>query len=135
MSDKITCECGSKISNNEQAIYIHTHGVCHRYKTGMITKEQYDDYRNAQKAKYSSEENAEKTQAHREKMRGVMREKNAKTFEKAREEQVFCADCQCSINKTALYMHRKSLKHQYAMQGLKKPYKPHAKKIVEEIEL
>ena len=97
--EKIKCVCGSMISNNVQAIYIHEHGICHRYKTGIISKEQYDDYRESQKVKYRSEDFAERTALHREKMKKVMRQNNAQIFAKNRCETVYCDACKYDINK------------------------------------
>ena len=128
-ASKITCECGSSISNTEQAIYIHTHGICHKFRMGLISKDRYEEYRNAQKAKYADPSNAEKTEAHRAKMKTVMREKNGVIFEKSRETVIFCEHCRIDVKKPAIYLHNKSKKHIYALQGMPVPYAPR-KKIV-----
>ena len=122
--DKITCECGSIISNRPQAIYVHSRGVKHKLHTGEITKDQYLEYREKQKSAYHSEEFAEKKEQHKAKMKLKMRDRNTANFLKAREEPSnYCDYCQCKVAYVSRFMHAKSKKHRYAMQGLPVPYR------------
>ena len=122
--DKITCDCGSILSNRPQALYVHSRGVKHKLHTGEITKEQYLEYREKQKSAYHSEELAEKKKQHKEKMLLYMRDRNTPNFLKAREEPSnFCEHCQCKVAYVSRFMHAKSKKHIYAMQGLPVPYR------------
>ena len=125
--DKITCACGSIISNRPEAIYSHEHGVKHKRFAGLLTDEQYHDYREKQKELYHSDESAEKTRKHREKMHERMRERNTENFLKSREQTIHCDACGYNINATAKYMHNKSKKHLFALKGLPVPYQSRKK--------
>ena len=109
--ERMTCACGANILS--RCYRSHCSNKKHKFLTGQISKEDYEEYEIKHKARYKNLDETKK-QAHRDKAREYQRARteatNGEYYEKQRLNTIVC-QCGATINKTYSKSHMKSQKH------------------------
>lgn len=119
--ERMTCVCGANILT--RCYRSHCSNKKHKYLTGQISQEDYEEYEIKHKARYKNLDEAKK-QAHRDKAREYQRTRteatNGEYYEKQRLNTIVC-ECGATINKTYSKSHMKSQKHIHLVAGTVPP--------------